>query len=332
MTRTGMDVHGGVVDLLGAWVVDACDDGESAAVEAHLRDCAACAAEAQHLQAAASWLGVEQLQPPPARLRDSVLTMARARRQPSLLHTLTSAYAGQVALLDRALDSLTPSDWQHADPRHHDVTGIIRHLVSNDTMLAADLGMPIVSVPVAIASGPAVHEAWRAQTDTIVEGLNAGIELDRPARLAGTSETVQGLLRDVLVQRAFETWTHLDDLGAAVGQPQPAPRPEQVRRIVDLAVKLLPDALRTHGVARPGRSARLALDGSGGGAWTFPLGRHPVHADDHASIAVTISAKAVEFCRLVANRRTPETLRHTVTGDQGLATAVLRVASTLGCD
>jgi uncharacterized protein (TIGR03083 family) len=325
-----MDVHGGMVDLLGAWVVDACDDGETAAVEAHLKDCATCAAEAQRLQAAASWLGVEELQPPPDRLRESVLTMARVRRRPSLLHTLTSAYAGQVALLDRALGSLAPSDWQHADPRHHDVTGIIRHLVSNDTMLAADLGIPTVSVPV--ASGPAVHEAWRAQTDTLVEGLNAGVELDRPARLAGTGETVRGPLRDVLVQRAFETWIHLDDLGAAVGQPQPTPRPEQVRRIVDLAVKLLPDVLRAHGVVRQGRSVRLILDGTGGGDWSFPLGRHAVHADDSASVDATISAKAVEFCHLVANRRTPQTLRHTVDGDQGVATTVLRVASTLGCD
>ena len=327
-----MDVHGGVVDLLGAWVVDACDDGEAATVEAHLQECAACAAEAERLQAAASWLGVEELQPPPAQLRESVLTMARTRRQPSLLHTLTSAYAGQVALLDRALDALAPSEWQHADPRHHDVIGIIRHLVSNDTMLAADLGMPVVSVPVAVASGPAVHEAWRAQTDTLVEGLHAGVPLDHTARFAGTGDTGQGPLRDVLVQRAFETWTHLDDLGAAVGQPQPAPRPEQVRRIVDLAVKLLPDALRAHDVVRPGRSVRLALDGSGGGEWTFPLGRHPVHADDHARVDVTISAKAVEFCRLVGNRHTPETLRHTVTGDRGLATTVLQVATTLGCD
>jgi hypothetical protein len=325
-----MDVHGGVVDLLGAWVVDACDDGEAAAVEAHLQDCPACAAEAQRLRAAASWLGVEELQPPPARLRESVLTMARARRRPSVLRTLTSAYAGQVALLDQALDSLAPNDWQHSESRHNDVSGLIRHLVSNDTMLAADLGMRTVSVP--IASGPAVHEAWRAQTDALVRGLNAGVELDRPARLASTGGEVRGALRDVLVQRAFETWTHLDDLGVAIGQPQPSPRPEQVRRIVDLAVKLLPDVLRAHDVVRPGRSARLALNGSGGGEWTFPLGRHPVHAGDGTSLDVTISARAVEFCRLVANRHTPQTLRHTVAGDQGLATTILQVASTLGCD
>jgi hypothetical protein len=90
---------------------------------------------------------------------------------------------------------------------------------------------------------------------------------------------------------------------------------------------VLPKALRAHGVRRPGRAARLVLTGSAGGTWTVPLGGDPPGAVD-----VTITTDAVEFTRLVANRRDPVTVRHTVDGDAVLATELLRVAATLGCD
>jgi hypothetical protein len=51
-----------------------------------------------------------------------------------------------------------------------------------------------------------------------------------------------------------------------------------------------------------------------------------------ARVEVTIGADAADFTRLAANRRSPGTLPHTVTGDHALAEAILRVATTLGCD
>jgi hypothetical protein len=127
-------------------------------------------------------------------------------------------------------------------------------------------------------------------------------------------------LGDALAQRAFETWTHRDDIGAT----RTAAPPEQVHRIVELAVALLPDAMRAADPGWADPPVRLVLHGSGGGEWTVPAGA--------SDVSVTIGADAVEFTRLVANRHSPETLPHTATGDRALAGAVLRVATTLGCD
>jgi RNA polymerase sigma-70 factor (ECF subfamily) len=65
----------------------------------------------------------------------------------------------------------------------------------------------------------------------------AGVDLDREVRLAGRAG-VRRPVRDALVQRTFETWTHRDDIGAT----RTVAPPEQVHRIIDLAVTLLPDA------------------------------------------------------------------------------------------
>lgn len=329
-----MNAHADVLDLLGAWALDACDSGEAAAVEAHLETCDDCASEARQLRAAASWLGFDRVESPPPGLRRATLAKARQRRAPTPLATLVEAYADQVALLDRLLGTIQLGDWQRGDPRHGDVRGMVLHLTGNDALLAADTGLPVVAaLPVGTAAGarswtgPATREAWHGQANALLHGLR-GVGLDRPVRLAGKGQPRLRPLREALVQRAFETWTHRDDLAMMIGRPQPAPPPEQVRRIVALAVGLLPEVLLAHGVSRPGGGARLALTGTAGGEWEFPLGdRVPTER-----VEVTITADAVEFARLVANRRSPDTLGHTVSGDLALAATVLRVATALGCD
>jgi hypothetical protein len=317
-----MNVHAEAIEPLAAYVLDACDHDEAEAVEAHLRECAECAAEASRLRAAAAWIGVDRAVPPPPDLRHAVLARAREARPPSPFRTLIEAYASQVARLDRVLAGLDQADWRRADPRHGDLAGVVAHLAGNDATLAGDLGLPVIPLPE--RTGPAVHRAWRAQADQVL-GLGDGVDLDRPVRLTSKGGSRPGVLRDALVQRSFETWTHVDDVSAAVGRSQPSPPPEQVRRIVGLAVGLLPEALRHHGISRPG-AARLVLAGPGGGEWTFPLG------DEPGQVVLTIDADAVEFARLVANRRSADTLRHSVTGDGALATRLLGIAATLGCD
>ncbi|MBO0870188.1 MAG: zf-HC2 domain-containing protein, partial [Micromonosporaceae bacterium] len=64
-----MDVHTEMLELLGAWALDACEAEESAAVEAHLAGCEMCAAEARRLRSAAGWLAADQPAAPPAQLR-----------------------------------------------------------------------------------------------------------------------------------------------------------------------------------------------------------------------------------------------------------------------
>ena len=311
-----MVVHTDVSGLLGAWALEACDEAEYALVESHLAMCDDCAVEARRLRGAVAWLGVDRVVAPPAELRGSVLAAARARRAPVLRVTLTSAYADQVAMFDAVLTDLSPADWQRADPRHRHVVGVLRHLAGNDAALAADLGLPVVHIP-EVDPGPGVRRGWRDQTEVLLDGL-AVAELEQEVRLAG-AVGLRRPLRDALVQRAFETWTHRDDVGAT----RTAAPPEQVHRIIDLAVTLLPDAVRAHHPAQTGRAWRLVLDGPGGGDWT---------SSPDTAVEVTIHADAVEFARLVASRGLPRALPRTVTGDPALAAAILSAATTLGCD
>jgi uncharacterized protein (TIGR03083 family) len=321
-----MVAHIGETDGLGAWALGGMDEQEAAAVEEHLATCPQCAAEAGRLRSAAAWLGTDRVQSPPARLRATVLAQAWARRPPAVVTTLVGAYQEQVVQLDHLLERLTGQDWRRSVPRHDDLTGLITHLAGNDAMLASDLGLPVVNVQV--GAGGSVRDAWRAQADALVAGL-ADLSPDRRVRLAGPGPAVLRPLPDALVQRAFETWTHREDIAGVIGAVDKHPSTQQVRRIIDLAVALLPDALEAHGVARPGRAGRLVVDGPGEGDWTFPLGGQAQASDP---LEVTIVTDPVEFARLVANRRTVGTLQHEVRGDQALAADVLRVAATLGCD
>ncbi|WP_345074473.1 zf-HC2 domain-containing protein [Phytohabitans flavus] len=317
-----MYVHDEVLDLIGAWALDACDPDEAARVDAHLRGCATCAAEARRLRSAASWLAADRMVPAPPALRHRVLAGAHAARPAALMRTLLGAYAGQAALLDRLLGAVRADDWTRPDPRHETLGGVVAHLAGNDAMLAADLGLSVVPLP---SGAPAeVHAAWREQSRVIVDGL-AGHQggLDQRVRLAHTGPPPLRPLRDALVQRAFETWTHLDDIGSAVGRGTTTPPPEQVRRIVDLAAALLPGAVRGSDSGDEVGTVRLVLEGAGGGEWTLPCGR----GDD-----TTIYADAVEFTRLVANRRGADSLSHTTAGSPAVSTRVLHVAATLGCD
>ncbi|HZM75611.1 MAG TPA: zf-HC2 domain-containing protein [Candidatus Limnocylindrales bacterium] len=314
-----MSTH--VADLLGAWALDVCGDDEAATVEAHLGQCDECASEATRLRAAVGWLGVERVIAPPLTLRQSVLDEARRRRAPVAISTLVEAYSVTAALLHDALGRLDPSSWHRRDARHGDVAGVVRHLTANDAVLASELGLP--RVPAASNGTGSVHEAWRLQSEILLRGLGtaAGSDLDRVVTLAGRAGGLPGSLHDALVQRAFETWIHLEDVrGAAV-----PPSPERVRRIVALAIGLLPRALAAQGLSWPG-TFRLHLTGLGSGEWSFPLGG----PDAEGGPAVTM--EAVEFTRLVAGRRAGETVNVAIEGDNRVALQVLRIASTLGCD
>jgi hypothetical protein len=248
------------------------------------------------------------------------LDEARRRRPSIAVRTLVEAYAGQVASLDGALRELTPAGWHRADPRHGDLVGVIRHLTANDALLASDLALPQVE-PTPGDGASTVYTAWRDQTQILMIGLDDTADLDRVVTLVGRDGHQPGPLRTALVQRAFETWVHLEDVRSRAITPSP----EQVRRIVTLAVNLMPAALTAQRLRAPG-TCRLVLTGPASGEWVFPLGEPGAHG----SLALGMDAAA--FARLVANRRSPETLQYTVDGDHRLAQRVLDVASTLGCD
>jgi hypothetical protein len=121
---------------------------------------------------------------------------------------------------------------------------------------------------------------------------------------------------DTLVIRTFETWTHHDDIRAALGHDTVVPESTVMRAMTELAMRSLPLALSVQGLARPGRSARLVLSGPGGGEWTIPgaPGETPGTQPD-----VVIHASAVEWCRRFADRADPADMAIEVDGDESFA-------------
>jgi anti-sigma factor RsiW len=74
------DIH----SLVGAYVLDAVDDGERAAFEHHLAECRSCAHDAAELREAAARLTDVTWSVPPPRMRAAVMArIARTRQQPA---------------------------------------------------------------------------------------------------------------------------------------------------------------------------------------------------------------------------------------------------------
>ena len=72
--------HDGASELLGVYVLDACDDGEAAAVHAHVSTCELCTRELAVLGKLAGWLGASEATSPSSELRARVLGEARTHK------------------------------------------------------------------------------------------------------------------------------------------------------------------------------------------------------------------------------------------------------------
>jgi len=329
--------HPRVFELLGAWALGACAGQDADDVSEHLAGCGTCAAEAARLQQAAAWLGAAEDVSPPPRLRETVLATAYARRPPAPAAHQAPAdgaevdaepYAAAMIDLDELLAGLAPEQWAATMVHGWRVPELVAHLASNDSTLAAELGLTTAG-DLALESPEAARSAWRTQADAVLRLVGGGgaAVLDRPVHLVGPWEP-RYPVRQALVQRAFETWIHAEDIRAALGRPGLPPDARRVAGILALGVGLLPVSLRLLGLEHPGRTARLLLSGPGGGRWTVPLSPRT----EPGTPDVTIGADAVEFCYLIGNRRSAATLRHTVDGDRTLASDLLRAAMALGCD
>ena len=133
-------------------------------------------------------------------------------------------------------------------------------------------------------------------------------------------------LSALLVARAFELWTHDNDIRRAAGLPATVPDPPTLALMTRLAARLLPHAAARTGLHEP-VNVHLVLTGPGGGTWDIAVGAGPPDP-----VSIRIVADAVGFCRLVANRAAPADLDLHVTGDPGRAAGVLAAASALALD
>jgi uncharacterized protein (TIGR03083 family) len=242
------------------------------------------------------------------------------------------AYSRAATAFYTALCFLSDDDWRTPVLRDLDVQGLVGHLIGVEHDVHRALaGDPAVADADHVEStqAAAVRQAVCEPAGTRVEWRHAAdrtLDLVRPAD-ARSVVAVHGLrlpVSTLLIVRAFELWTHENDIRQAVGWAASVPDASTLRLMSDLAARLLPRAGAGLGEAT---DVRLVLTGPGGGTWDVTVGTGPP-----AAASVAIVTDAVGFCRLAANRATPAELDVSVTGDPARAAAVLFAVTTLALD
>jgi uncharacterized protein (TIGR03083 family) len=281
----------------------------------------------------------------PAGLRDRVLTTSRRVRPPGLSFpevdedSPAEAFAHAADPFERTLGALTPAGWRAPVLRDLDVQGLVGHLTGVERDVQRSIaGDPEVgqadhvrsTQPVALEQAGRTPEAttaqWREAVDRTLS-LAAASDLDAMVAIHGVSLR----LRDLLVARTFELWTHENDIRAAAGLPPSVPAASTLRPMTRLATALLPFGAAVTALREP-INVHLVLTGPGGGTWDVAVGDAAVHLAGGESSSVSIVADVVAFCRLFANRISPADLDVHVTGNERQATSVLAAAAALALD
>ncbi len=232
------------------------------------------------------------------------------------------------------LCALGEQDWRLHVLRDLDVQGLAGHLIGVEEDVQRALSDdPVVEHQDHVTSTqPAAdRQAGRAVAATRADWRGAAdrtLELVRDADM--TAEvTVWGIplpLGAALVARAFELWTHENDIRRVAGLPASVPDASTLRLMTELATSMLPFGAMLAGLQGP-INLRLVLTGAGGGTWDVVIG-----GDAPEPATVGIVTDVVDFCRLAANRLDPADLDMHVTGDQGRAVGVLAAAAALALD
>lgn len=233
------------------------------------------------------------------------------------------------------LGALAEADWRRPVLRDLDVQGLVGHLIG----VEADVHRCLSGDPAVAGAGhiestqpSAQRQAGRLPADTRAEWRRAAAQTLTLVHAGDLNAEValHGMrlpLAALLIARAFELWTHDNDIRGVAGLPATVPDTPTLRLMTGLAARLLP-----HSAARaaiPGTTRlHLVLTGPGGGTWDVAIGDYT--APDSAPVGIV--ADAVRFCQLVANRITSADLGPHITGNTGRAAEILAAATTLALD
>ena len=180
------------------------------------------------------------------------------------------------------LATLAPAQWSAAvGPAFPNwtVQDLAAHLAASEALLAELLGAPTFTPEVADQPTPRAHAAVErhrslSPSQTVAE-LETAYSLVQAAAFdlgdaAGTHALawfgLELTLGDVLVQRAFEIWTHADDIRRSLQLPLLPPPAPSLATMSATAVETVPFLLAATGVPAEGRTARLTLT-LDGAAW-----------------------------------------------------------------
>jgi uncharacterized protein (TIGR03083 family) len=279
----------------------------------------------------------------PAGLRTRVLDASLRARSPGQTIpeapaiSAAEAFSRAADALYQTLRALSDDDWRRPAIRGLDVQGLVGHLTGVEEDVQRGLaGDPEVGQVGHVESTQAAadRQAGRRPARTLSEwhrtvgrtlALLAGSDgLDACVALHGIQLPLGGLL----VARAFELWTHENDIRLATGLPLAVPDTSTLQLMTRLATGLLPHAVLRTGLLSQTAQVHLVLTGPGGGTWDVGLGDGA--RSDPAQVSIVTDA--VGFCRLVANRVRPAELELHITGDRGQAEGILAAAATLALD
>ncbi|GAA3049494.1 zf-HC2 domain-containing protein [Streptomyces olivoverticillatus] len=363
-TASAITSHPVLKSLLGAWALAACSAEETAAVEAHLTDCAACAEEAVRLRDAVALLHPEDSLDLDPTLRSRVLAGALGRRPARIpVPGWAAPYEAEAARLDALLRDIGETEWQapvrlawfdgrDAVSREATVAGVISHLAAVDGIVADALGLtgdastatPEERTETAWAAqsgvrAPVVRAAWRDQGHTLIR--TASFEGGRAADLAVEYGPFSLPLRDAFLDRAFECWVHAEDIAEAVDYPYEPPSSSHLHRMIDLAARMLPHTIaarRRAGLApparglvragTPGRALHLEIEGRGAGHWYIPLDSPGAVGTPEEEVA-HVALDGLEFCRLAAGHIPPDEAAAGQLGDREAVQDVLFATASL---
>jgi uncharacterized protein (TIGR03083 family) len=334
-------------DDVAAYAIDAHDTDNADGIAAHLAASPDAVRWEQALRTAAGEFAaavVHDVMPAPE-LRSRVLAEARRCREPAAVLAGSSPIDVHRVELARAillLRDLDVDDWaQPVDPPElagwtvHDV---VVHLVANESLLAFQLGVPVHGIPESATDNEGRTAQARARHAARPPAY-AVAELEAAAEANHTEVTRRGEARlnepidwwggraatqIALLVRAFETWTHTDDIRRAIGARMVDPPPASLLTMAHAACGFVPSMLAARGAYHPGRLVRFRFTDLGSAAWDVDLGTvGAVRPAGDDAVDAEIVTEAVAACRAISARVDVGELTYEVVGDEQLARDVV---------
>lgn len=265
-------------------------------------------------------------------VRAAVLHRAAASpRQLTVLIAPSELYARRVGAMHALLEQLTGSDWSKpARPYSWSVHGLVAHLLVIEQYTAVQLGLETSALPLGdhdhLAIGAdAIEAELRGSPAATVARWVAAAHRNVAFAQSEDFHPLESVVMHgwpfsasaALVARAFEVWTHTDDIRRATGREPEAIAAEELRTMSSFSVASLAFLLPTVASDMSLSPTRVVLTGAGGG--TYDIG-------GDGERAALVVADVVEYCRVVARRLEPHDLAATVEGDRELVSALLEAS------
>jgi len=314
-------------DVIGAYALDACEPEETATIDAYVARHPEAATEVERLREAAAALGSVGALRPPLALRARLMT---AVSEHSATASAREALDAETRRFDELLTSLDDAALGLPTENGLTVHSLVAHVEAVDRAFAAEADNPrfgfIGANEVEAITAEALPSCdGESFAETVTRFRRTRSELAGLAERVPESQRLGGYRRDdTLVVRAFETWTHGDDIRRAIGLTNSPPAASVMHRMAELAMHSMPLAMAVSGTDRSARTARFVMTGPGGGVWTIACGPG---GEPDATPDVEIEVSVVDFCRRFADRIEPDAVPMTVTGDEQLARELVTAAN-----